>query len=200
MTLPENVALLPTAYVVRREGYVLTRVCPSVCSHLGGGLPRPGPGGGGGVPQPGPFWGGVLLPGGLHLPGGYPLPVGTPLRVPPSDLAEGGGGYCMPGGYCLLGSYPTSGNTPRQTWPGGYPLLGGSPCWGGTPPRVPPVGPGWGVPPAGVWGVPQSGAPSPSDLAGGGVPPAMGEYLIRRGRYASRVHAGVLSCVMVYSH
>ena len=28
--------LLPTAYVVRREGYVLTHVCPSVCPHLGG--------------------------------------------------------------------------------------------------------------------------------------------------------------------
>ena len=27
---------LPTAYVVRREGYVLTRVCLSVCPHLGG--------------------------------------------------------------------------------------------------------------------------------------------------------------------
>ena len=29
--------LLPPAYVVRREGYVLTRVCPSVCPQGGGG-------------------------------------------------------------------------------------------------------------------------------------------------------------------
>ena len=35
-----------------REGYVLGRVCPSVClSTPGGGYPSPGPGG---VPQPGP--------------------------------------------------------------------------------------------------------------------------------------------------
>ena len=41
---------LPTEYVVRQEGYVLTRVCPSihpsVCLSTGG-YPRPGPAGGG---------------------------------------------------------------------------------------------------------------------------------------------------------
>ena len=36
---------LPTAYIVRREDYVLTSVCPSVCPHPGGGVPRPGPDG-----------------------------------------------------------------------------------------------------------------------------------------------------------
>ena len=33
---------LPTAYVVRREGNILTRVCPSVSPHLRG-VPEPGP-------------------------------------------------------------------------------------------------------------------------------------------------------------
>ena len=92
---------LPTAYVVRREGYVLTRVCLSVHTwgggypgqvQMGGGCtPARSDGGGGqrgtlgrsrqGVPQPGPA--GV----------GYPT-LGPP---PPSDLARGvplrGGGY-----------------------------------------------------------------------------------------------------------
>ena len=58
-------ASLPTAYVVRREGYVLTRVCPSVClSHLGyppsdlakGGTPAGGGGGVGGYPTSGNRW------------------------------------------------------------------------------------------------------------------------------------------------
>ena len=48
---------LPTAYVVRREGYVLTRVCPSV--HTWGGGTQPGPGPGRGVP----CWGGGTQPG-----------------------------------------------------------------------------------------------------------------------------------------
>ena len=48
---------LPTAYVVRREGYVLTRVCPSVCPHLGG-YPNQVQAGGG-VPEPGPVEGGT---------------------------------------------------------------------------------------------------------------------------------------------
>ena len=43
--------LLPTAYVVRREGYVLTRVCPAVCRHLWRGVPWPGPDGGGDYPS-----------------------------------------------------------------------------------------------------------------------------------------------------
>ena len=54
--------LLPPAYVVRREGNVLTRVCPSVCPQGGRGYlpwpcprylstPWPGQDGGEGVPQ-----------------------------------------------------------------------------------------------------------------------------------------------------
>ena len=56
---------LPPAYIVQREGNVLTRVCPSVCPQRGvrwpgpegGGVPRLGldgrgcGGGGGGVPK-----------------------------------------------------------------------------------------------------------------------------------------------------
>ena len=77
-----QVILLPTAYVVRREGYVLTRVCPSihpsVCLSTGGGRypgqVQPGVGvpaarserGGGGVTEVG-----YLQPG---LTGGVPLP------------------------------------------------------------------------------------------------------------------------------
>ena len=102
---------LLTAYVARREGYVLTCVCPSVCPHLGR-VPRPGPDRGGGVPSQ--VWpgGGVNPAGGYPISGtpcrtwlgvphlGYPPPVkpdGTHLRYPPppSDLARGtpaGGG------------------------------------------------------------------------------------------------------------
>ena len=95
--------LLPTAYVVRREGNVLTRVCPSFC------LSTPGVGGTPvrsrqGVPLPGPGRG-VPLPGSGDTPAGwvphldYP-PIrpgvggtptgGTPPQVPPSDLAVWG--------------------------------------------------------------------------------------------------------------
>ena len=95
-TLHTRFRLLPTAYVVRREGYVLTRVCPSVCPH----------------------------------PGGYPGQV---------QPAEG---------------YPTLG-TPHRTWPGGGFTPTGGTLTGGTPPQ---------------------------------------QYLIRRGRYASCIHAGGLSC------
>ena len=67
----------------------------SVCSHLGGGVPRPGPDRE--VPRPG-------------LTGGTPARSdggGLPLQVPPlSDLAGG------------VPQYPTLG-TPHQTWPGG---------------------------------------------------------------------------------
>ena len=79
---------LPTAYVVRQEGYYLTRVCPSVCPHPGGTPARSS----GGYPDGVPLW-----PG---LTGGYPT-LGTPypsrtwlggvpyLGYPPSDLARG---------------------------------------------------------------------------------------------------------------
>ena len=117
---------LPTAYAVRREGNVFTRVCPSihpsVCPHRGGDPARCSRwGGGGGYPsqvQAGGTparsrweWGTWPGPG-----GGYPSQVqagGTPPQVPP-----------------------------HQTW------LGGT-LMGGTPPWVPPIRPGWGVPQAG---------------------------------------------------
>ena len=85
---------LPTAYVVRREGYVLTRVCPSVCPHLVG-VPRPGPDGGGGVPQPGL--------------GGYPSQVQARGGVPQPGLT---------GGAPARG-YPTSGTLLPLDWGGG---------------------------------------------------------------------------------
>ena len=120
-------SLLPTAYVVRREGYVLTRVCPSVCPH-----PAPGEGGtparsrwGGypsqvqlGVPHLGyphcQTWSGVpqWVPN-LRYPSirpGQEVPwQGVPhLRYPPSDLP--GGMYPtsvvldMPRSVCLVRS------------------------------------------------------------------------------------------------
>ena len=121
---------LPPAYVVRREGNVLTRVCPSIhpsiCLSTGGGrvpishnalqhFPEcyvadtggtlPGPAGGV------PCWG-VHSRGGT-LPGGYParssrgtLPGGYPA----------GGGY-LPGGYA--GGYPAGGGVNSQVRTGG---------------------------------------------------------------------------------
>ena len=118
----------------------------------------------------------------------------------------------------LPGRYPTSGiphqtwlevhhlGYPHQTWLGG-PTLGNPlsdlaggyscqeryPCWE-TPPQVPPIGPGWGVlhlrypPPCQTW-------PGGTPARGEGTPPLV-EYLIRRGRYASCVHAGGLSCCL----
>ena len=149
--LGHNNSYLPTAYVARREGYVLTRVCPSVCPHpVGGEVPQLGPGGGDtparsrqGVPHlgyPPQTWLGVPhlgYPPGQVWPevgyppvrsdqggtqGGVPWLGGTPPWVPPwSDLTRG---------------YPTSG-TPYQTWLGCTPM-------GGAPPWVPPVRPGRG--------------------------------------------------------
>ena len=121
-------------YVVRREGYVLTRVCPSVCPHLGGypGQVQTG------VPQPG-LMGGTPAGGVPHL--GYPCQtwLGVPLLVghlgyPWSDLTGGGtpaGGTPARGVHHL--GYPPS------DLAGGIPLLGG-----GTPPWVPPIGSGRG--------------------------------------------------------
>ena len=147
-------------------------VHPSICpSTLGGGVPRPGPGGGEGTPArssqrgyPCQTW-----PGGTLI-GGIPPWVSSQIR---------------PGGYPNRG-YSTLG-TPCQTWPGG------------TPPQVPP--PHW------TWlGVPHlryHPLPIRSDQGGylmGGVPHLIQidgvEYLIRRGRYASCVHAGELSCLV----
>ena len=132
-----------------REGYVLTRVCPSihppVClSTLGGGGGTPARSRWGGqVPQPGPT-GGYPTSGTSHRawPGeGVPLLEGTPPQVPP--IRPGGG---TPGG--------------------GVPHL-----------RFSPVGPGWGgvshlgYPLVGPgWGYPTRGTPHLSDLVGGTPP------------------------------
>ena len=92
-----------------REGYVLTRVCPSihpsVCPHLGGGgtparfsPPRVPPTSGHPPPPVGPGRGYPTsgTPPPSDLAGGYP-DGGVPHLPPPSDLAGGG--------------YPTSGST-----------------------------------------------------------------------------------------
>ena len=101
------------------EGYVLTRVCPSInlSIHTQGGTSARSSWGGGGVPHLGYL---PIRPG----RGGYPT-SGTP----PSYLAGGGGGT-------LMGGYPTSGTPPG---PGqGYPDRGVPHL------RYPPVRPGQG--------------------------------------------------------
>ena len=82
---------LPTAYVVRWEGYVLTRVCPSVCLFTPGGVPgQVQVQAGGGVPcqgVPGQIQGGTLPQGGIQSGpgGGYPARSrwGVPCRGVP---------------------------------------------------------------------------------------------------------------------
>ena len=132
---PQKLIYLPTAYVVRREGNVLTRVCPSIHPSICLSTPKGGGGGGGklnslkspcmrpclasftissiqsrwGVPDQGgwgyPDWGGTLTQG------------GTPPQVPP---VRPGCGYLM-------------GGTPPQVPPsdldGEYPAWGGTPLW-----------------------------------------------------------------------
>ena len=97
---------------------------------------------------------------------------------------------------------------PHQNW------LGGTPMEGDTPPWVPPSDLARGYPTLGTpfphqtWlgGTPMGGTPPrvpPSDLAWGGTPTGgVGDYptewyLIRRGQYASCVHAGGLSCLVI---
>ena len=131
-------SLLSTAYVVRREGNIFTRVCPSihpsVCSHLGGGT----------LARSRSSWGGGRDTPVRSTLGGVPLVGGTPPQVPPGQ------------------------GVPHRRYPSldlaGW---GDTNCWGGTPPWVPPIGPGWGVPPAGGR-YPTSGIPlPPSDLVRG---------------------------------
>ena len=94
------------------------------------------------------------------------------------------------------GGYPSDWSQVRM---GGYPMMGYSPSRDGV---LPQSRSGWGegVPPIQGWGTPLArsgrGFPPPN-----GVPPWIGqqmEYLIRRGRYASCVHAGGLSCFLNY--
>ena len=108
---------LPTAYVVR--GKVIfwhASIHPSVCLHLGGGVPQPGPDRGvpllgGGYPTLGtPCWtwlGGTPPWVPSIEPGrGLPLPEGTPPWVPPIRPGRGG---------TPAGGYPTSVNR-WSTW------------------------------------------------------------------------------------
>ena len=97
--------------------------------------------------------------------------------------------------HVWLGGYPISG-------PGGYPIsgLGEYPIPG---PRGYPI-PGPGVPHPRSWGVPHPRfGGTPSQVRGEGVPQVPprtdqhSEHLLRGGRYASCVHAGGLSCLLM---
>ena len=206
-----SLCYLPTAYVVR--GKVMfwhASVRPSIHPFIHPSVCLSTPGGGGGVPQPGPDGGGEGTSArsrqGVPLPGGYPtsgtLPVGP-----------GWGGYPCQG-------YPTEGVPLLEVPHLGYPPVG--PGRGvhhlRYPPSDLPGGPHFGYPhqtwlgrgvphlryplfrPGGYTcqGVPHLGYPPHQTCRGWGVPLPEGgphpEYLIRRGRYASCVHAGGLSC------
>ena len=123
---------LPPAYVVRRKGNVLTRVCLST----GGGVPvshnalQHFPechGAAGGVPC-------QVQPGGVPCPGGYPA------RSSRGGTLAGGGylgrGSTLAGGY-PAGGYPGWGGYLGRgvPWPGGYPGRG-VPWPGGYPVRT----------------------------------------------------------------
>ena len=104
-----------------REGYVLTRVCPSihpsVCPHLGGYPSQVHPEGVPHLRYPHQTWLGGY-PNGGYPDEGYPN-GGTPPQVPPLDLGTQG---VPQWGVPHLGY-------PRQTWSGipqwGYPDGGG---------------------------------------------------------------------------
>ena len=131
MTLVAQLSL-PTAYVVRPEGNVFTRVCPSihpsVCPHRGGGTPaRSRQGGVGGYPSQVQAGG---TPMGYHL--GYPIGPGGYRRVPHLGyphwtwlVGYPSMGYPprVPSLPDLAGGYPNGGvhhlRYPHQTWPGG---------------------------------------------------------------------------------
>ena len=98
---------LPPAYVVRREGNVLTRVCPSICLSTGGvpishnalqHFPECHGADTEGVPCQVQLGGGYPARRGGTLPGGYPGGVpprpgqdgGYPYRVPPRPGQDGG--------------------------------------------------------------------------------------------------------------
>ena len=120
----EDLAFLPTAYVVR--GKVMFSVCP----HLGGG-------GGRGLPEPGPARerGGVTRARSSQGTGGLPEP-GPAGGVPePGPAGGGGGGGTQTGGTRAKSS---RGGVPEPGPAGeGVPQMGGTPT-GGTPPWVSP--------------------------------------------------------------
>ena len=119
----EQPVFLPPAYVVRREGNVLTRVCPSIHPSINLSVHR------GGYPYP------IMLcnisQNAMGQLGGVPCQVqlgGVPCQVQP-------GGYPGRGGT-LAGVYPGRGGTLARgvPWPGGtlargvpWPLAGGVP-------------------------------------------------------------------------
>ena len=133
--------------------------------------------------------------------GGVPVSHNALQHFPECHGAAGGGGT-LPGP--AQGGYPGRG-VPCQVQLGGTlpgPARGGT-LAGGYP--------GWGVPWPG--GYPGQGVPWPGGTLAGGVPgqgvPCPGggtqlgqhrEYLLHGGRYASCVHAGGLSCSIVYSY
>ena len=171
------------------EGYVLTRVCPSVCPHLEGEAPSQVQAGGypaGGVPC-------RRVPGQVQMGGGYlgrvplwPGPAGGGTwpgpdrgylgRVPSSQVLMGRGTWPGPDGVTLAG-YP-----PGQVQMGGalagYPLLARSKM-GGT-----------------LAGYPLAGYPPKPGPDGGTLVGQQKEYLLHGGWYASCVHAEGLSCFL----
>ena len=137
--------LLPPAYVVRREGNVLTRVCPSVCPQ-------------GGVPISHNALQHFRECHGQPLGGGYP-----------ARSSWGGPSWGVPswGGPCQvqLGGVPSWGDPARSSWGGTLPgPAGGVPSWGGYPAGGYPARSSWGgTQPGGVpcWGVPCRGGRYP---------------------------------------
>ena len=146
----ENVQLLPPAYVVRREGNVLTRVCPSICLSTGG------------IP--------ISHNALQHFPechgaatGGVPISHNALQHFPECHGAATGGGGTLPGS-ARGGTLP--GSARGGTLPGS---AGGVPSQGGVPSR----GSLWGYPARFSQGVPSWGVPSSQ----GGTQP--GGYPVR---------------------
>ena len=100
----------------------------------------------------------------------------------------GGGGGGVPISHNALQHYPEFHGA--DTWGGGYPARS---RWGGPwvpPSRVPPQAmSGWGYPP-----------PRPGQEGGGTQLGQQKEYSLHSGRYASCVHAGGLSCYIVFGN
>ena len=136
-----TMSLLPPAYVVRREGNVLTRICPSINLSVHRGVP-------------------ISHSALQHFPESHGADTGGryPARSSWGGWYPAGVGGTLPGGTLLGGSLLGGGGTlPGGTLPGGYPVGGtlpGVPCWGvpcggypagGYPGRVPPPArSGWG--------------------------------------------------------
>ena len=160
-----SILFLPPAYIVRREGNVLTRVCPSIHPSINLSIHR------GEYPYP------IMLcnisQNAMGQPGGYPARSswgGTLAGLYPAWGVPCLGGT-LPGGVPWLGGYPGRGGTLAEGYPGqGSTLVGGYPAWGGTLAGGYPAG------------------------RGGTQLGQHGEYLLHGGRYASCVHAGGLSC------